>query len=193
MNKRATPSPSRRVHRHALARLLRIYNEIRCGKYPNKPRLAELIERGMRTVQRDLGALVDDFGAPLKFDRSRNGFYFTDPEWRFPAVAISEGELLAFFAAERLLRRMDAGAVEIKLAREALKKLAALLPEEIVVDLAALGEAISFAPEPALDVAPEVLSQLATAAARRETLRILYYSQNRGAETEREIDVLKLH
>jgi predicted DNA-binding transcriptional regulator YafY len=193
MSKRASFSPPRRVHMHALARLLRICDEIRRGRYPNKPRLAELIERDERTVQRDLAELANVYGAPIEFDRRQNGFHFTDPDWRFPAVAITEGELVAFFTAERMLRRMDAGAVEIKIAREALKKLAALLPEEIVVDLAALGEAISFAPEPALDVEPEVLSRLATAAARRETLRILYYSQNRGAETEREIDVLKLH
>lgn len=193
MGKRASLSPPRRVHMHALARLLRICDEIRRGRYPNKPRLAELVERDERTVQRDLAELTNVYGAPIEFDRQRNGFYFTDPDWRFRAVEITEGELLAFFAAERMLRRMDAGAVEIKLAREALKKLAALLPEEIVVDLGALGEAISFAPEPALDAAPEVLSRLATASARRETLRVLYYSQHRGAETERDIDVLKLH
>lgn len=193
MNKRASLSTPRRVHKQALVRLLRIYEEIRRRRYPTKARLAEVSERSTRTVQRDLAELVNVYGAPIEFDRQHNGFYLADPDWRFPAVAITEGELVAFFAAERMLRHLDAGAVEIKLAREAIKKLAALLPEEVVVDLAALGEAISFAPEPALDAEPAVLSQLAAAATRRETLRIVYYSQRRGAETEREIDVLKLH
>ncbi|MBX3279720.1 MAG: WYL domain-containing protein [Acidobacteria bacterium] len=193
MSKQASLSPPRRVHMHALARLLRICDEIRRGRYPNKRRLAEIVERDIRTVQRDLAELTNVYDAPIEFDRRQNGFHFTDPDWRFPAVAITEGELVAFFTAERMLRRIDAGTVEIRLAREAIRKLAALLPEEVVVDLAALGEAISFAPEPALDAAPEVLSRLAAAAARRETLRVLYYSQHRGAETEREIDVLKLH
>ena len=98
----------RRVHLHAYERLSRLCAEIQQGRYPTKAALACLVERSPRTVQNDLRALVNDFAAPLKFDRVKNGFYFTDPAWRLPSIVLTEGELISFFAAERVLRRLGA-------------------------------------------------------------------------------------
>jgi len=191
-NKTSPTRGPRRVHLHAYERLSRLCAEIQQGRYPTKAVLADLVERSARTVQNDLRALVNDFGAPLEFDRVKNGWYFTDPAWRVPSITLTEGELIGFFAAERMLRRLGA-ASEVELARSALRRLAALLPKEVVVDLGALEEAISFAPEPILDVSPEVLRQLTTAAMRRQTLHIHYYSQYRAEYSERDVDVLLLH
>ena len=185
------PSPQR-VHLHAYERLRKICGEIQRGRYPRKADLARTVERHPRTVQRDLEALVNRFDAPLEFDREKNGFYFTDPAWQLPPVALTEGELISFFAAERILRRLGATS-EVQLARSALRRLAALLLNEVVVDANALEDAITFAPEPVLDASPAILRQLASAATHRQTLHIHYYSQHRAAHTERDVDVLLLH
>jgi predicted DNA-binding transcriptional regulator YafY len=178
---------------HALERLVRIYDEIRLGRHPTKADLARLVERNERTVQRDLEALRR-LGAPLEFDRSKNGFYFVNPDWKLPVMTLTKGELISFFAAERVLRRLGAATAEIKLARDAVRSLARRLPAEVSVDLNSLAEAISIAPDQALDASPDVLQQLTAAAAARETLRVKYISQSRGGvATEREIDVLLLH
>jgi len=166
--------------------------EIQRGRYPTKSDLARVIERHPRTVQRILAALVNDFDAPLEFDQSKKGFYFTDPSWRLPRVALTEGELINFFAAERVLRRLGATS-EVQLARSALRRLSALLPAEVVVDIGALEDAITFAPEPVLDAPPAVLHQLASAATHRQTLHVHYYAQHRAAHTERDVDVFLLH
>ena len=185
------PSPQR-VHLHAYERLHKICVEIQRGRYPTKADLARIVERHPRTVQRDLEALVNRFDAPLEFDREKNGFYFSDPEWQFPHIILTEGELISFFAAERILRRLGATS-EVQLARSALRRLAALLPAEVVVDVMALEDAITFAPEPVLDASPATLRQLASAATHRQTLHVHYYSQHRAAHTERDVDVLLLH
>jgi predicted DNA-binding transcriptional regulator YafY len=181
-----------RVHLHAYERLRDLCLEIQRGRYPKKADLARIVERHARTVQRDLEALVTRFDAPLEFDREKKGFYFTDPAWRLPEISLTEGELIGFFAAERILRRLGATS-EVQLARSALRRLAALLPSEVVLDVGALEEAITFAPEPALDASPAVLRGLASAATHRQTLHIHYYSQRRAAHTERDVDVLLLH
>ena len=191
-SKTSSTRPPQRVHLHAYERLSRLCAELQRGYYPTKARLAHVVERSPRTVQNDLRALVNDFDAPLAFDPVKHGWYFTDPAWRLPSIVLTEGELLSFFAAERVLRRLGA-ASDVQLARSAVRRLAALLPEEVVVDLGALEDAISFAPEPVLDVSPEVLHQLATAARHRQTLHIHYYSQYRAEHTERDVDVLLLH
>jgi len=72
-------------------------------------------------------SLKDDWDSPLKFDNKKNGFYFTDPVWRPPSIKLSQGELLSFFIAERMLRRLS-DATEVKLVRGALRSLAALPP-----------------------------------------------------------------
>jgi predicted DNA-binding transcriptional regulator YafY len=193
MNNKTSPKRNpQRVHLHAYERLSKLCAEIQRGRYPTKAQLARVVERSPRTVQNDLRALVNDFDAPLAFDPVKNGWYFTDPAWRLPSIALTQGELIGFFAAERMLRRLGATS-EVQLARDALRRLAALLPEEVVVDLGALEDAISFAPEPVLDVSPAVLRQLATAARHRQTLHIHYYSQYRAEHTERDVDVLILH
>lgn len=188
----AHKSSPRRVHLYAYEQLNRVCVEIQRGRYPTKTDLARVVERHPRTVQRILAALVNDFDAPLEFDQKKKGFYFTDPTWRLPAVALTEGELINFFAAERVMRRLGATS-EVRLARSALRRLSALLPAEVVVDIGALEEAITFAPEPVLDASPAVLHQLASAATHRQTLHIHYYSQHRVAHTERDVDVLLLH
>lgn len=189
---RARRSHGARVHVHAYERLSRLVVEIQKDRCPGISTLARIVERTPRTVQRDLEALRYRFEAPLVFDHSRRGYRFTDPAWRFPEVKLTEGELIAFFAAERILRRLGATS-EAQLTRQALKKLAALLPDEVVIDVSALADAISFAPDPALQASPEVLRKLASAAAHRRRLHIRYHSQNRGEDTERDVDVLLLH
>ena len=182
---------ARRVQIHAYERLLRLCAEIQTGRCPNKAKLARVLERDPRTVQRDLEALRR-LDAPLIFDRKKKGFRFTDAEWQFPALNLTEGELIYFFAAERLLKRLGA-APEAAHARRALRRLSAMLPDEVVIDMAALDAAISFAPAPALDADPAMLSKLAAASVKHKTLEIDYYSQRSSAKTTRDVDVLLLH
>lgn len=189
--KTVSTTPSSHTHLQAYARLQRLCAEIQSGRYPTKAALARAVERSTRTVQNDLRALRHDFSAPLAFDTARNGWYFTDSTWRLPALA--EGDLLSFFMAERLLQHLGATSPEVQLVRQAVQRLAQLLPQEVVVDLPALAEAISFAPEPVLDVAPARLQQLALAARQRRTVHIHYYAQYRAEYTERDVDVLLLH
>lgn len=185
-------SSPQRVHLHAYERLRQLCAEIQRGRYPTKADLARIVERHPRTVQRDLEALVNRFDAPLEFNREKKGFYFTDPAWQFPQLILTEGELISFFAAERILRRLGATS-EVQLARSAVRRLAALLPNEVMIDVSALEDAITFAPEPVLDTSPAILRQLASAATHRQTLHIHYYSQRRAAHTERDVNVLLLH
>lgn len=124
-NMKPNKTSPQRVHLHAYDRLTKLCAAIQRGRYPTKADLARVANRTPRTVQTYLQALVNDFDAPLKFDREKNGFYFTDPSWRLPPIRLSEGELLSFFIAERMLRRLSE-ATEVQLVRGALRNLAAL-------------------------------------------------------------------
>lgn len=188
---RSAPTGAR-VHQRAVTRLQQLCAAIRSRNYPNKAELARVMELDRRTIQRDLKVLREVHNAPLAFDRERNGFYFRDPKWKLSPLVLTEGELLSFFIAERMLRRLSE-ATEVQLVRGALARLAALLPQEVSVDLEALEQAVSFAPEPAADVSPEVLRKLTEAATQRETLWIEYFSPWNNEYTRREVNVLLVY
>jgi predicted DNA-binding transcriptional regulator YafY len=181
-----------RVHARALSRILAIHQEVSTGRYPTVRRLADVLERSERTVKRDLRFMRDQLGAPLEFDREKRGWRYRELGWRPPPVRFGEGELLAFFTAEQVLRA--AGRTpEAELLRAALAKLASHLPESVTVNLHTLGEAISFEPLPYAAVAPDTLLTLARTAAERRTVEFDYHSQHRDARTRRRADVLLLH
>ena len=50
----------------------------------------------LRTVYRDIDALRNEFGCPIKFDRRTNTYYLTDHDWDFNCPAnLSESAMLA--------------------------------------------------------------------------------------------------
>src|SRR5205085_847810 len=181
-----------RVHTRAFNRLSLSDAEIRAGRGPHVRALANRLERSERTVKRDLRTLRDDFHAPLIFDRARGGFRYREPGWALPPYSFDEGELLAFFTAEYALRATG-HAPEAILLRAALAKLAAYLPPEVNINLATLGEGLTFQQLPHDAVQPDTMQTLARAAAERRTIAFDYHSQHRNRETHREADVLLLH
>lgn len=66
-------------------------NELRkCDLYENKNVLCS-----PKTIQRDIQTLISEFGAPIQFDKSKNGYYLEDKSWDFLFPMISEEEISA--------------------------------------------------------------------------------------------------
>ena len=186
------PPGSGRAHLRTQYRLDVIHKEIGCGNYPNANTLARMLELSPRTIKRAFGFLRDEFNAPLKYDPRRRGFYYLEPGWTLPPVNLSEGDLLAFFIAEHALR-MTGHTPEALQLKNALAKLAALLPAQVSVNLATLGESVSFQPLPFAAADPQTLQHLAQAAINQEIVEFDYYSPHRKAESHRRAGVLLLH
>ena len=181
-----------RVHTRALSRLKQIHEEISAGRFPGTRSLARLLERSERTVKRDLAVMRDQLGAPLHYDRERRGWRYSEPGWALPPQKFDAGELLAFFTAAEVMRATG-HAPEAVLLRVALAKLSAFLPAEVSVNLATLGEALTFQPLPHVAVEASTLQALARAAVELRTVAFDYHSQHRNEDTRREADVLLLH
>jgi predicted DNA-binding transcriptional regulator YafY len=170
-----------------------IHRAIRSGQCPTTADLAALknVERSERTIKRDLQALRE-MGAPLYFDRERRGWRYRDPGWEMPFGRMTEGDLLAFFTAERTLQATG-HSPEAEQMRRSLARLAALLPEEVTVSLSAFGETISSESAPYVAVDAALLNRLARAAALCRTVEFDYYTQSRDEHNHRRVDVLLLH
>lgn len=181
-----------RVYLRALARVSRIHKEISSKTYPSVSKLADIFEVNERTIKRDLAFLRDEFSSPLKFDRRKKGFFYSIEGWSLPPQRLSEGDLLAFFIAENALKLtgQDAQALQLK---TSLAKIASLLPDQLMIDISALGESVSFQNPAFVSVSLQELQRVAGAATGCETIEFDYFSIHHNEHSHRRADVHLLH
>ena len=85
-----------------LERLAYIDARIRKGAYPNSTDFAKELECGIATVKRDIDFLRDRYAAPIAYDASQRGYYYTEPYTLFQNM-ISVQDAAALAVAKRLL------------------------------------------------------------------------------------------
>ena len=91
--------------RPPLRRLLELDRMLRASRYPNAVSAAAELEVAARTIHRDLAFLRDSWGAPLAFDRERNGYFYTDPDYALPLLRLFPDGAVPHLKAELALER----------------------------------------------------------------------------------------
>ena len=102
------------INKSQMHRLLRISALLKENRYPNSETLVREFRRiaveeeleidcGKKTILRDMKLLKEEFGCPLGFDRSNNGYYLKHHGWDFVAPALlDENEILAAVIGARI-------------------------------------------------------------------------------------------
>jgi predicted DNA-binding transcriptional regulator YafY len=183
-----------RVHARTMRRIFYIDWLIREGKMRSAAEAAKEkdLEVSRRTIERDLALLRYSFKAPLKYDRRERRWFYTEKTFRLPAILMTEGELIAIFLAERLIRQYRGAPFERHL-KTAFDKIIRALPESVLVEFSPYTEAHSFEIGPITEIDPRVFEVLSRAAINRTTVEITYYTQSRGKQTRRRIDPYLVH
>ena len=142
-----------------LQRLLFIDRMIRegmkSGRLANCATMAAAYEVSTKSIMRDIDYLKNQSGAPVQYDRSRYGFYYTEESYRLPAMQINESDLFAISLARKTLRQYENTPLYQKLAT-VFRKIEESLPERISVDPAWVDERMSIFPESRTIIAPNV-------------------------------------
>jgi predicted DNA-binding transcriptional regulator YafY len=175
-----------------LDRIVQMDTLIRSGSYPTVATFTHRFEVSARTVHADLAYLRERLGAPLKHDRTRNGYGYTDPTWVLPHMIATQGELLAFLLSADLAHRYLGTTFEQPL-RSAIQKLARTLPEELQVDLAQLARHYSFGAGATVAIDPTLFLDLDRAVRDQRPVDVFYYTISRHALTERTLHPYRLH
>jgi predicted DNA-binding transcriptional regulator YafY len=126
-----------------LERMQRIFQQIKNERLPNCSTLAEKLEVSAKTIQRDVDFMRDRMELPIEYDSAQHGFYFTAPVASFPAVTVSEAELVSLFVARKAVEQYSGTAFEKPLAT-AFAKLTAGLTDEIEFNWQELDSEIAF-------------------------------------------------
>jgi predicted DNA-binding transcriptional regulator YafY len=94
-----------------LERFVWFDNEARRERFPNANKLGEHFEIAPKTAQRSIDHFRDRLQAPLEYDQSHKGYYYTDPTFQLPVIRISEEELLALLISRKLITEASAGSL----------------------------------------------------------------------------------
>jgi hypothetical protein len=73
-----------------LERFLWFDNEARYERFPNANKLGEHFEIAPKTAQRSIDHFRDRLQAPLEYNQTHKGYYYTDPTFQLPVIRISE-------------------------------------------------------------------------------------------------------
>jgi predicted DNA-binding transcriptional regulator YafY len=94
-----------------LERFVWFDNEARRERFPNASTLAVQFEISTKTAQRSIDHFRDRLQAPLEYEVSHKGYFYTDPTFQLPVIRISEEELLALLISRKLITEASAGSL----------------------------------------------------------------------------------
>ena len=115
-----------------MRRLFWALARLRSGRRLTAVELAREFEVDVRTAYRDMDVLRDDWRVPVEFDRERSSYRLTEPLSDLPALTLSQGELIALYFAEKVVRQYRGTPFEADLVA-AFRKMQGLLPDEVRV------------------------------------------------------------
>jgi predicted DNA-binding transcriptional regulator YafY len=87
----------------SLPRIFFIDEEIASGKYPNTRTLADAYRTGIATISRDIKLMREWLYAPIEYDFTQKGYYYTEKTSRLPGTFGSVEGIMALGMAKNLL------------------------------------------------------------------------------------------
>jgi predicted DNA-binding transcriptional regulator YafY len=169
--------------RPQLRRLFWALGRLRSGRRLTAVELAREFEIDVRTAYRDMDLLRDDWRVPLEFDRAQKSYRLTEPLADLPPVTLSQGELIALYFAEKVVRQYRGTPFEPDVV-SAFRKMQDLLPDEVRVSPDSIDGYLSLDLGPLYAPDATVFRDLLTARRlkRRAVVRYRSLSSNRTCE-----------
>jgi predicted DNA-binding transcriptional regulator YafY len=174
-----------------LQRLIFIDRAIRSGmrnrRLANCSTMAAEYEVSYKSIMRDIDYLKNQCDTPIAYDPQRRGFFYTEENFRLPAMNISESDLFAISLARKVLRQYENTPLHRKL-HQIFRKIENSLPERVSVDPHWVDERMSVFPECRTAIDPEMWDLVAGALRRGQPLKMQYLKPGAGTPVFRRVD-----
>lgn len=194
-------------------RVFRLHSVLSKARLPVPRRtLEEKLECSTATIKRIIMDMRDSFGAPVEYDRERNGYYYRrpqegEPPYELPGLWFQPEELHALLTAQHMLSRLQPGLIGDLLAPLG-KRIQYILEvgsgrtdtpgkrrrgeRDGVPRTDQLMQRVRVLPTGARQVKTGIFTTVADALLDRARLRIDYAGRARGEATRREISPQRL-
>ncbi len=169
-----------------LERFIWFHGRLRQKRFPNASNLAERFEISHKTAQRDICYLRDRLRAPLDYDRSHRGYYYTEEAFELPRLPATQEEILSVLVARRLLSHSAGGFIGEAFrgfSRKFLDAAAALGIDEAQIDESFSASWHGFSP-----AADKIFRAVAEALIERRVIEIGYHSPGSDENTRRIVE-----
>jgi len=168
------------------SRLLFIDREIGNGNYPNCARLAGDYEVSAKTIRRDIDYMRYQLDAPIEYSARHRGYYYTEANYKLPAISIKESDLFAIYLAEKLLAQYEGTPIYHNLF-SVFRKIEDSLPERTTIDMGKDNARFTVFPPSYTLIRPGIWEKVAEAIRLSNKIRVLYRTPG-GEPATRKID-----
>lgn len=172
-------------------RLYWIHAQIMDDRYPNALTVSQHFEITPRSAYKDRVYMVNRLHAPIKTDRKRDGWYYTDKTFMLPFLALTEKEATALrrtlLAAQEYMGAQEVHSIQVLYARLS----PYLSQSEQDTTGESVGGMIHIVPEAQVD--PALLEASRLALRNRRKLWIRYHGAHKDDISERVIRPYHLH
>ena len=174
-----------------LLRLLFIDRKIRegmrSGRLANCRSLAAEYEVSAKSILRDIDYLRNQRDAPIAYDSTSRGYYYTEENYALPAISLNESDLFAICIAEKALRQHEDTPIYRTL-QKVFRKIEDSLPEKVSIHPAWVEDKLTVIPERQTRLAPEIWEAVSAGVSKGRTLAISYRKPGGRQSTERRVD-----
>ncbi|MBU0483060.1 MAG: WYL domain-containing protein [Proteobacteria bacterium] len=174
-----------------LLRLVFIDRQIRegmqSGQLANCSTMAAEYEVSSKSIMRDIDYLRYQRDAPIAYDSVRRGYYYSEENYRMPAISINESDLFSICIARQALRQHENTPLYRKLV-SVFKKIEQALPDKVTVDPGWVDDRMSVIPDRRAVIDHQVWDNLTGSLKSNRRLRIVYLKPTADLPTDREVD-----
>jgi predicted DNA-binding transcriptional regulator YafY len=171
----------------AYERYLWFHERLKAKRYPKIADLAEKFEISRRQAAREIEFMRLFLSAPIAYSGERNGYFYSDDNFQFPGLWVSEEEIVSLVVARRLAAALPD--------RELKKKFDLFLRKvggDMDLDLLRLEGKVSLKNVRYYRVEPAVFQAVLRALARERQLAFTYAPASSGESRRRHVDPLHL-
>jgi predicted DNA-binding transcriptional regulator YafY len=176
-------------HQHALVGS--IHAEIYRGRYPTAEFLAKKFGISLSTVYRNIRYLRDHKKYKVEIHPIHGGYYYKEPVDEHLVTSFSHGDIFVMMLAKNALRACCPE--DYKMVMAGFKKLAAMLPERVRINVEELEERVSFHTRAQTIYKREVFEAYIKAAREHLQLKILYLTRGESVPKWRIVNPYDFH
>ena len=171
-------------------RLLKIEQAIQNLSYPSVERLQEELEVSRRTILRDIDELKNYYNAPIEYDRTRKGYYYSDKTYFVKNMLLSESEIFAVAGILPLMERYNNTPLKDTITK-VYETISLMLPNQVEVHSSFMND-VEFISNPLPIIDEEIFNQVFKATKLHKIIRFDYRSISATSYKKHELHPYKI-
>ena len=172
--------------RTATVRMMKIFEAVKAGGYPNCSSLAQLLEVNPKTIQRDISYMRDQMGMGLEYNNRSYGYELVGDVQEFPLVDLQVEDLAALFLARQAMGAV-AGTKLAESLQPAFEKLSRQLEGKVSISWQSLDEAFTVRENGVVEADLTLFGTLAESVLRQQEVKFRYRKSGAKLSADRRV------